>query len=257
MTVSMLDNLLWAAGFVGHAALLGVLLLRRRARGFPVFTFLIAYQALVTIMLFAVYRDGSSSLYAICYWISVVGDFLFQLALIFEIARIVLRPTGTWIRDAKRTFLLWGAVGATIAIVFALLVKPPAPNSMDAWEVRGNLFTSLLTCELFLVLMMTSNKLGLAWRNHVMGLAQGLTAWALVAVTIDAAHSVLGWQREFNVLEHVRMYIYLASLGYWIVTFWFEEPERAPLPADMQQYLLDLHRRVAYDLERVKGSSSV
>jgi hypothetical protein len=255
MTVSTLDNALWAAGFAGHAALLIVLIARGRTRDFPVFTSLVAYQGLVTLELFAVYRYGSGSLYRASYWISVLGDFLFQIALIFEIARIVLRPTGTWVHDARRSFLLWGGVGALVAVGLTLLVRPPAPNSLDAWEVRGNLFTSLLTCELFLALIMTSNRLGLAWRNHVMGLAQGLTAWALVAVTIDSAHSALGWQRDFTVLEHIRMCVYLTTLGYWIVTFWLPEPKRAPLSGDMQQYLMDLHSRVVYDLKKIAGSS--
>jgi len=90
MTVSTLDNVLWAAGFTGHAALLIVLIVRRRYRDFPVFTSLIAYQVLVTAELFAVYRYGASALYAVSYWLSVLGDFLFQLALILEIARLVL-----------------------------------------------------------------------------------------------------------------------------------------------------------------------
>ena len=35
MNLGVLDNILWAAGFIGHAALLLVLLLRRRWRQFP------------------------------------------------------------------------------------------------------------------------------------------------------------------------------------------------------------------------------
>jgi hypothetical protein len=35
-------------------------------------------------------------------------------------------------------------------------------------------------CELFLVMMMSANRLGLQWNNHVMGLGRGLTAWAMV-----------------------------------------------------------------------------
>jgi len=38
MHFTTLDNVLWAAGFIGNVALLCVLLLRRRWRTFPVFT---------------------------------------------------------------------------------------------------------------------------------------------------------------------------------------------------------------------------
>ena len=256
MTVSTLENVLWAAGFAGHAALLAILLIRKRARDFPVFTALVAYQAAISAVLFVVYRYGSNSLSTVTYWTSVLIDFAFQVALIFEIARIVLRPTGSWVRDARRSFLGLGAAGAVVAIALSFAVHPPSHNSLETWELRGNLFTSLLTCELFLAMMMTATRLGLAWRNHVMRLAQGLTAWAIVAVTIDTANSVLGWNRASPILEHVRMFTYLAALGYWITSFWLDEPERAPISADMQQYLVALHARVQYDLERVKRSGS-
>ena len=49
MGLTVLDNALWVAGFVGHVALLAVLLVRSRWRNFPVFTSLIAYQAAVTV----------------------------------------------------------------------------------------------------------------------------------------------------------------------------------------------------------------
>ena len=256
MHLSELDTVLWAAGFAGHAALLFVLLVRGRWRDFPVFTTLIGFDALLTIALFEIYKHGSSHEYALVYWISVAIDFGLQVALVFEIARIVLRPTGAWVQAARSSFLLWGGIGAVIALALAFAVHPPAPTSLDAWEIRGNLFTSLLICELFVVMLIASNRLGLQWRNHVMGLGQGLTAWAMVAVAIDVAHSALGWERQFTTLEHVRMFVYLGTLVYWMITFWLPEPERKPLSQEMQQYLIALHARVAYDLDKVKKTPS-
>ena len=45
MPLTNLDLLLWVAGFLGHLALLLILLLRRRVRMFPVFTTLIVLNA--------------------------------------------------------------------------------------------------------------------------------------------------------------------------------------------------------------------
>ncbi|HTD96442.1 MAG TPA: hypothetical protein VK627_05915 [Edaphobacter sp.] len=254
MNVTTLDNILWAAGFVGHAALLVVLLVRRRWREFPVFTCLIGYQALVTILLFLISRFGSRHTYAVVYWTFVVGDFVFQLALIFEIARIVLRPTGTWVRDARSSFIVAGAIGGGIALALCLMVKPLMPSALDVWEVRENLFTALLTCELFMAMLYASNRLGLVWRNHVMGLAQGLTAWAFGAMAGDVARIALGWNRDFLTLDHLLMVLYLGALVYWVVTFWLPERSRAPVSTEMHDYLVALHSRVQYDLDRINAS---
>jgi hypothetical protein len=251
MNLTALDNLLWAAGFLGHAALLFVLLIRRRWHQFPILTCFAAYEAMVTIVLFLVSRHGSQHAYAVTYWITGGGDILFQLGLIFEISRVVLRPTGTWIRDARSSFVVAGAIGTAIAIGLSLAVKPLAHSTLGIWEVRGNLFTAFLDCELFLAMLWAANRLGLEWRNHVMALAQGVTAWAFGALVSDLAHIVLGWTREFHALDYSLSFLYVAVLCYWIVSFWRPETVRAPLSEEMNDYLVALHRRVQYDLQQV------
>ena len=102
-----LENMLWAAGFVGHVALFAILIGRSRWRVFPVFTSMIAYQVVVTLVLFLTSRYGSHHAYFLWYWILALGDYVFQVALILEIARNVLRSTGTWVSGcAKRLSLL-------------------------------------------------------------------------------------------------------------------------------------------------------
>jgi hypothetical protein len=251
MDLTALENILWAAGFVGHVALFLVLLIRRRWLQFPILTCLIAYQVIDTITLFLIFRYGNKHSYVVAYWAADVFDFLFQLGLIFEIARVVLRPTGTWIRDARSSFLLAGGLGAAVALVLCLMVKPMMPSALSIWVIRATLFTALLDCELFLAMLYASNRLGLEWRNHVMALAQGITVWAFGGVVSDMAHIFLGWSREFLVLDHLLMCLYLAVLLYWIFTFWRPEPDRAPLSSEMRDYLVALHDRVQYDLDRV------
>jgi hypothetical protein len=256
MNFSLIDNVLWAAGVLGAAALLTVLVYRRRSAAFPFFTGWMAFQVALSGLLFFVYRHGSSPLYAKIYWISVPLDFLLQLAVVFEIAAIVLRPTGTWLRDARTHFWTMGAAGVIPAAVVACLVHPSALSSLDAWEVRGNLFTSMITCELFLAMLIASNRLGLHWRNHVMGLGKGLTAWALISFSVDALHSLMGEAWHFRALEHLRILGWLFALGYWTLVFWLPEPERLPLSPEMRDYLVALHQRVRYDLAKVRPFKS-
>jgi hypothetical protein len=249
MNLSALDFALWAANCLGEAVLFTILIYRRRYRQFPVFTTLIGYEAAILAALYLTYVCCSQVWYARVYWSYALLDFFLQLGVIWEIARIVLRPTGTWVRDAKKQFILWGAAGILLAAALPWLVTPPAATLLHRWEVRGNLFTSLVICELIAVVTRTSKSLGLGWRNHVMALGNGWTVWAVVAILVDGLHSYFGAERYFRELEHVRMLAYLAVLGYWTVQFWLEEPARQPISPELSAYIQALHLRIKNDLD--------
>jgi hypothetical protein len=199
--------------------------------------------------LYLIFQHGSSGLYKEVYWSSVLIEFVLELGIISEIARIVLRPTGTWVHDARKQFIFWGALGILIAAALPFLVTPPAATLLHRLEVRGDLFTSLVICELIAVVTRTSRSLGLGWRNHVMALGNGWTAWAVAAILVDGLHSYFGAERYFSELEHARMIVYLAVLGYWAVQFWQEEPARQPISPQLSAYIQDLHRRIKKDLD--------
>ncbi len=254
MDLTTLDNALWAAGFAADVALVFVLISKKRWREFPVFTTWMTFDVLLTIALFGIYREGSSRLYAVVYWLSAILDFLLQIGVVLEMARIVLRPTGTWLRDARTRFVVFGSLGALVAAAVAFLIHPAAPTPLDAWEMRGNLFASIIVCELFLAMMMSANRLGLRWGNHVMGLGRGLTAWAMVTFSVDALHGLLDNERVLSALDHVQSIVWIGAVVYWSVIFWLPEPERLPLSPEMRKYLIDLHHRVQYDLDKVRPS---
>ncbi len=255
MNLSRLDDILWAATFVGHVALLCVLIVRGHWRTFPMFTTLIGFDTLLTTSLYLLYAHGLEVWYARVFWSSAVVDFGLQVAVVLEIARIVLRPTGTWARDAKKQFVLWSLLGLGLAAVLAWGVAPPGLEAKAAWEVRGSLFTSLVTCELVLVMALSSTRLGLGWRSHVMGLGQGLAVWSIVAVAVDSVQSYVGAREDLATLDHVRILAYCAVSCYWIVQFWLPEPERRPISPEMRNYILALHRKVKYDLDNVDVES--
>jgi hypothetical protein len=257
MDLSSLDQALWAASFVAHAVLLLVLIVKARWKTFPVFSSLISFNILRDILLFEIYRNGSSTLYAYVYWGAAVLDLALQVMLVFEMARIVLKPTGTWVRDAWRSFLLFGTIGAVVAAALAFAVNPAAPNSFDTWMTKGQLFATLLTCELFASMMFASSKLGLVWRNHVMGLGQGLTAWAVPILIEDTAHSYFGPNWYAETLDHIRIVTYLLATIYWTITFWLSEPESRTLSHEMQAYLSNLQKQASFGLRGVSSSDSM
>lgn len=253
MTLSTLANVFWAAGLVGNAALLLILVMRGRWREFPVLTSDMAFQVSRTVLLFLVHTRGSRHAYFLAYWITGAADYALQVALILEIARIVLRPTGRWILDARRAFLTWGVAGCLAAGAFAMTMGPPQARGLALWVVRVTIFTSLLTCELFIAVSAAANRLGLQRRSHVIALGQGLTIWAFSSLLEDFGRVLYGWNAQFVIFSQVRMFVYLAVLGYWMVAFWRPEQERAPLSAEMSAYLVALHRSVEYDLSRIDG----
>jgi hypothetical protein len=258
MTVSLFDNALWAASFAGNLILFAVLLFRKRWLQFPVFTTLIGYYVIENIIVFLVLQYDPV-LYKKVYWATFTIDFLLQIALIIEVSRIVLQGTGTWVRDARSSFLISGAAGALIAAGLTFAIHPSVPKTMDAWGIRAYLFTSLIFCELFLVTMFAAQRLGLVWRNHVMALGQGLTAWALVSAIVDVAHSYYGalHPQDFTTLEHIRTFAYISAVIYWTINFWLPEPQRKPLPEEMQKYLVATHRKVQYDSTQVSSAQNL
>lgn len=249
MNPSALDWLLIASTSLGNVGLFAVLIFRRRWKDFPFFTAYMGFDSALVPLLYLIFWIGSQTWYSRVYWTSILIEFVLQLGVIWEIARIVMRPTGSWVRDAKKTFILWGAAGILLAAALPWLVTPPAAGLLERLAVRGNLFTSLVICELIAVVTRTSKSLGLGWRNHVMALGNGWTAWALIAILVDGLHSYFGAERYFGVLEHVRMFAYLSALGYWMVQFWLEEPARQPISPELSNYIQALHRRINLDLD--------
>jgi len=244
MNLSVLDNALWAASLFGHAALLLILIVRRRVREFPVFTLFVASEVFRTMLLFLVFRYGTKHGYFLAYWTTGFANYLFQVALIFEIGMNVLRPTGRWVLEARKSFLIWGAVGLAVAAIMASEVGPSQSKGFDLWDTRVTVFTALMTCGLFLAMVTAANRLGLRWRSQVFAIGQGLFLWAFISLLGDVGHTAFGWNRDFILLDHIRMFTYLAVLVFWSVMFWLPERERAELSPDIRAYLIAAHERL-------------
>ncbi len=256
MNLSLMAIVLWAAGFVLNAALLSVLLYRRRYKTVPWFTLWIASGCVYTIALFLGYRFSSHHVYAIIYWSSDFVDLLLQVAVVSEIARIVLRRSGRWVEGARARIAVVGAVAPLAAFGIAVAMKPAAETALDAWEARASIFSTILICLLFTGVMAASQQLGLGWRSHIMREGYGLTVWALVAFATDTLHAYWRTMGHFTALEHIRMVAYLGSLVYWAVVFWLpeKEPTGAPITGDEIKRLKALASRLEYPQSR--GASS-
>jgi hypothetical protein len=248
MTQAALDNLLWAAALCGESTLTVVILRKGRWRMFPAFSALIAVPILASVFLVPLRWMAAYDWYTLLYRAYVAVNFFLQLAVVVELARIVLRPTGTWVHDARKQFILSAVGGTLLALALAYMVVPPAASLMESLQLRADLFTSLLICELFIAVTLASNRLGLGWKNHVMAIGQGFTAWSIVATMVDSLHSYFGARHFYDSTESVQSLMYLGVLGYWCVQLWREEPVRQPISPQLRKFILALHERVKYDL---------
>jgi hypothetical protein len=253
MQLSFLARALWAAGFCELAVLLLVLLVRGRWKVFPFFTSYIAFQAAEIIALYCIYRWCRPRVYFWAYWAGDVLDLLLQLSVIFELTRIVLKPTGTWVRDARRMFLLFGIAGTIVAAAVSFGVNPTLPTTLDNWIEKGDLFSAMLNAQLFFAMGMASTRLGLAWRHHVMGIASGWMLWASVNLLTEAAYSHFGPSWHGVVLDNIRILAFQSATVYWIVNLWLPEPKERILSPEMRVYLSGLQQNLAIAVQSVSS----
>ncbi len=251
MSLLALDWMLWAGGFAITSVLFSILLYRGRWRAFPCFTIYTGFVAILTLVMYVVFRFGSHAWYERFYYAFSFAEGPLQIAVVVEIALIVMRPTGTWVRDAKKRFSLGAVFGILLAASVAAAISPPSSDRFLGFGERFGVFTAALICELFIVVSLTSTKLGLGWRNHVMSLILGWSAGQGIAIIVEGLHSYLGVHSHYRDLDRVRIIAFQASQLYWIVQFWRDEPARRPIPPELAAYIQDLHNRVQKNLDTV------
>jgi hypothetical protein len=230
VSLSLMALALWAAGSSLNAALVVVLLYKRRWKTVPWFTAWIIFQLTFAAACFVVYRVGSKETYRWVYWLGALVDFLLQIAVVFEIASSVMKRGGQWVEGAKSALLPFAIGGLVIAAGFAVTMTPAAPNLLYALNARASLFTTILICFLFAAVVRGSQNLGLDWQSHIARESYGLTMWTLAAFVTDTLHAYWRTLGQFQTLEHVRITFFQASLLYWCVAFWLPEPEPKALP---------------------------
>jgi hypothetical protein len=239
-----LDRFFWALSFLLECGLLGVLLAKRRASKLPVFTALIVETILQTIILFFTYRYASSERYFYTYWTLAVVDTALQIALAYELARHVFQPLGVWAKDVRKSFAVLIAVSLVIAAGLTWLASPPTKTLRSVVVIRGDLFSSALMTELFVVMIALSVSFGLPWRTHVARVAQGYGIYAFFGIVTDAAHGYLG-DAAYQLLSQMQIGLYIVFLVYWIITLSMEEPKPRKLPPQLHDDLRALQQKVS------------
>jgi hypothetical protein len=255
MHLSGLDLTFWALTFFLNCALLAILVLRRRAAAFPIFTTLIFASVIRTIILYVTYRFASANTYFYIFWSLGFLDLSLQLAVAYELASTVFRPIGFWAHDVRRSAFLAVGISLALAILLTVLASPATHTLRSSIVIRGNFFSSALMSELFVVMVALSVYIGLPWKTHVARIAQGFGVYSLFGLFTEAAHSYFGTgNHAYARISQVRIALYCVCVLYWSIALLRDEPQPSQLPESMKLQLRALQLRTSALLQNLRES---
>lgn len=256
MHLTNLDLLLWVAGLLGHVALLFVLLWRRRARTFPIFTALIVSDVIRTIVLFVTNRRGTKAEYFYTFWILAPADVLLQFGVLYELASKVFRPLGEWAKDIRPRLAVLVAVSLGFAMFVTCIPKPKSQFWMQVLLLKGSFFSAALMSELFVGMMALSSIAGLSWSSHVAKVAKGLAFYSvatLIFETVNTSLGLTGNDQRYDQLSRLRMVLYLGCVMYWIVSLWRKAPPARKMPDHVRQQVSVIGQALQSRLEVLRS----
>ena len=244
-----IDKLLVFGGPLLDAILCLVMVIRGRIKDFPALFFFLLLDGICSLSLYAVDSTYKSSLYFRLYIAFDFLSFAVQVWILVEIARCVLRPTGFWVKPAIKPLAWVAGLGAALALATSVSLRPVSYTYPQVLELRAEAFTSLLTCELVIAMMLSAKEVGLPWRSHVMAIGQGLMLWALADATVEGVSAYLGPHSPYyQAFYYIRSLNYFVVVSYWTVSLWRSEPARGEVSPLVRKYVIALHERVQYDL---------
>lgn len=233
MHLTDLDPLFWAMSFIGHLALLLVLLFRSRFRKLPIFAALITLNVVRTIALFLIRRHNTQSIYFYTFWSLAVVDMGLQLGIVYELSSKVFRPLGQWAPDIRKRVLIWVSASMILASLLTLIPKPASRFWMQELILKGSFFSAALMSELFVGMIVLSAVAGFSWSSYPAKIAKGFTVYSIATLVLETASTCLGLGGSgliYDDLSRIRIAIYLCCVAYWIVAFWRDAPPVRKMP---------------------------
>jgi hypothetical protein len=250
------EQILWALMLAAYLILLIVLLGRDRVRLFPFFT---AATALSTVTLLANHLLSGKLTTLAYYWQSYTGlgfESILGILVLIELTRRVFA-------SGKAGLLLEpaGWLAATLATVAGSLGAVWAWGPWPAWKalnaqpaqfhlllviliaMKSQLFVSILTVLVCLLLLIFGRRFGFAWNTQVQQIAVGLSTNALAFLIVQAiSQSInsrvhIGSRQEyehivhlFTNMENARTALGVLVLVWWTAWLWRDELSPAAEP---------------------------
>lgn len=225
-------------------ALVVILLMRKRIyKEFPLFSI---YQ----VWIFAAAMGAAvaavrlpSDVYSRAFFVSSIFDALFMFSILVEMSMSVLKPVKSML--PRWTILAVTAMIGAVAIGVWRIASPPGAlnlSKMSQLIIHLDITTSVLRILFFVSLAALSQLLCLGWRDRVVQISTGLGFFSLVSLCVTFLHMNQGvGGRHLNELYHVldRIVVgsYIASMGYWLVSFARTVRERQEFTPQMKKFI--------------------
>jgi len=253
-----IEQILWAFVLAAHLVLLIVLMGRDRIKRFPWFTASIILSA---VRLIADHLLNGKLTGIAFYWQSystlLLGSIIGVLVLI-ELARRVFSSGKEGVILNAKGWLGWAFITIAIAGTASWFWGPwPAWQQIQSQPAglyltllglvgtRSVVFSSLLTIEVTLLLMIFGKRFGSGWRSHPWQIAVGLSTYSIGYLTVDRiqtffidafkatmrtpGHRVT--QQEYDHTLHlltrlgnVVLTLWFLVLIWWIICLWRDDP---------------------------------
>lgn len=242
-------------GLISEVVLIGVLVVKKLTRRLKVFTILVCYYTLQTILLYAVMRYAGGRVYFYAYWSSAIIDVLLQICLFMEGAIQIFRPTGYWGADIKRTLICLLSASVTLALALTWLAAPETKYPVQAVVIRGHFFSSVLISELFVAMVTFSVALGLPMNTYISRVLNGWGVYTIAGILIQGLQSYFGVAKgteTYALLSQYKVALYVLITIYWSIALWLPAPEPRDLPQRMQHKLLEMNKAMTYTLSMLR-----
>jgi hypothetical protein len=219
-----LQQALWMAHPILELSLVGVMYWRKLHRTFPIFFAYIVFQVMNFIVLFPIYRYGSTMEYFYAYWISAAVSLAIGFKVIHEIFLDVFRPYHT-LKDLGTVLFKWAAlVMLLVAMVVTAASQPGTDTPLAQAVIIGQRCVRVIQCGLILFLLVFSKYLGVSWRQHSFGIALGFGGFASVELIGLAMFS--GGQINPPTLSLINTTAYTVAILTWIGYGLMKSPSR-------------------------------
>ena len=237
----------WVIGFIGYALLMAVLVVRKRYRTFPWFTFLLAQEIVQTLVLFSVHRFFGPKVYSFTYWSFELLEAVVRVGVLFELARITARLLRENASDRVRA--LMNAIVIASAICAGLVLGMHVPGTvLLVTGVKISLCSSIFSGLLILSFVLTTFFEGIRTRIHSQAIAYGMFLYFSGKLVAELGF-VFGGAGLWFKLGGYTQPLYILCLFGWSAILWVDEPKRV-LTEEMDQL-----RQSFADMERRRQES--
>src|ERR1700675_4263498 len=157
---------LWIAHPVLQLAVAAAIVRNKVRRSFPIFFAYIGFQILSFCVLFPINKWGNYTTYFYLYWACCAVNLVLGFMIIHEVFLDVFRPYHT-LKDLGSVMFKWAALVMLLVAGVVAAASPAAEQgSLIQAVVTVQRCLRVIQCGLILFLLVSSNYLGVTWRQH-------------------------------------------------------------------------------------------